>query len=144
MSTMRLSADLDYDQHMDGECIAPCNALNSIEGIETNDSCCGHGKNCFQIFFYVTSFTGLFFVTRCVDRRYWKHGHEWTLELSVGDSWDGKVLPTTFYLHSTRATGVEVYVQAEHLVETLNLHLNHKNFKKAFDISDDIFVMDVV
>lgn len=144
MDTMRLAADLDYDSDMDEECIDLCNALNSIVGIETRDSCCGHGERSFQIFFLVTSWVGLFFVTRCVDKRYWKYGHEWTLELSVGDSWDGKVLPTVFCLHSGAVKGNEAHFQAADLVANLNHHLNHENFKKGFNILDDIFVKEAV
>lgn len=36
---------------MDKECINLCRALNRLEGITTIDSCCGHGKHNYHIFF---------------------------------------------------------------------------------------------
>jgi len=53
-----------YTGDMDKECVPLCNALNAVKGIITTDSCCGHDKNPFIIFFKATSFKGLFFVTR--------------------------------------------------------------------------------
>lgn len=39
------------------------------------------------IFLHIEECTqeGLFFLTRCMDRRYWEHGHKWRIELEVGD-----------------------------------------------------------
>ena len=36
----------------DPECAALCQAINLIEGIETCESCCGHGKSPYRIWFY--------------------------------------------------------------------------------------------
>ena len=36
---------------MDNECIKLCEALNKLEGIETVESCCGHGKGDYHIWF---------------------------------------------------------------------------------------------
>jgi hypothetical protein len=40
-----------YDQWMDSECVPICDALNSLPGIETFESCCGHRKNPFFVAF---------------------------------------------------------------------------------------------
>lgn len=37
------------------------NVLNSLPGIKTNESCCGHGKNPITIFFNVYDDEWLFF-----------------------------------------------------------------------------------
>ena len=37
--------------NMDPECIPICEAMNEIPGIETSESCCGHGRHGFWIFF---------------------------------------------------------------------------------------------
>ena len=39
------------------------------------------------IFIHIEECTqeGLFFLARCMDRRYWEHGHKWRIELEVGD-----------------------------------------------------------
>ena len=36
---------------MDKECVKLCEALNGINGIQTIESCCGHGKDSFLIWF---------------------------------------------------------------------------------------------
>lgn len=36
---------------IDPECITLCNAINSLPGLETFESCCGHGTEDFVIFF---------------------------------------------------------------------------------------------
>lgn len=133
----RLSAEVDYGPDMDEECRSLCDALNSVKGIQTSESCCGHGERPFHVWFKVTDMKGLFFVTRCVDRRYWKQGHEWGITLHVGDTIEDGILPTGFLLGSEKV-GEEAYRQAASLVENLNHHLNHEAFKRlfGFDICD--------
>lgn len=46
------SIDVYIEVPIDKECIPLINALNSIPGIVTATSCCGHGKKYFSIFFY--------------------------------------------------------------------------------------------
>ena len=33
---------MKYDKYMDTECIALCDELNSLKGVKTFESCCGH------------------------------------------------------------------------------------------------------
>ncbi len=40
---------------MDKECIALCDAMNRFEGIRTYESCCGHNKSEFNIWFVAES-----------------------------------------------------------------------------------------
>ena len=40
-----------YDGKMDAACIRLCDALNKVPGIHTTESCCGHGKQNFVVFF---------------------------------------------------------------------------------------------
>jgi hypothetical protein len=44
-----------YDECMDKEVLPLCDALNSIKGIETTSSCCGHGKETFRVWFKCSS-----------------------------------------------------------------------------------------
>jgi len=36
---------------MDKECISLCKAINSISGLQTTESCCGHGDTPFRVWF---------------------------------------------------------------------------------------------
>ena len=55
---------------MDDECIALCNLLNRIPGVRTSESCCGHGKSLFRLWFRCTVITVIARLARCVDRNY--------------------------------------------------------------------------
>jgi len=43
---------IDYSA-LDPECVNLCRVINSIEGLCTIDSCCGHGNTPYHIFFIV-------------------------------------------------------------------------------------------
>lgn len=45
---------IPYDE-IDKEIVELCRALNSIDGIETIESCCGHGKEKCQIYFTINN-----------------------------------------------------------------------------------------
>jgi hypothetical protein len=44
-----------YDEWMDFECVKICDALNTLPGIETFESCCGHAQGPFMVFFSAES-----------------------------------------------------------------------------------------
>ena len=56
---------------MDKECINLCDAINSIEGLMTIESCCGHGKDNFQIYFVLSDLSGAY---RMRHLLYWLDG----------------------------------------------------------------------
>lgn len=129
--------DFLYDGDMDVEVIPLCNAMNSLNGIETFASCCGHSCEPFRIWFKVTDPIGLFFLTRCVDHRYWKYGYLWKIELTVGDTIfkDGS-LPTHYMLNSGPIVGEDAYEQANDLHKNMKHHLNHKNFIEGYKLEN--------
>lgn len=59
-----------YNGFMDKECIALCDKLNSLSDIETTESCCGHCKQPYMIFFNCYNFIRLGKLFRCVNRNY--------------------------------------------------------------------------
>lgn len=42
---------MEYDERMDKEVLPLCNAINKLKGLETFESCCGHGKDNILIWF---------------------------------------------------------------------------------------------
>ncbi len=115
---------------MDPEVLRLCNVLNALPGISTTSSCCGHGKSPVSIFLTVDPridprAEGLFFLARCMDRRYWSH--DWSLSLSVSDVMRDDLPPVYYQLESV-SVGEKAYVEAESLVENMEHHLNHVNF----------------
>ena len=132
-----LNYKLIYDKSMDKECIDICNAMNSIPGISTFESCSGHNKKPFRIYFNSTDQQGLFFLTRCIDQRYWEYGHQWSITLSVNDLYKD-ILPTVFLLQST-SKGSQAIHEANCLINNFMIHLNHENFFKAYKLDIEKF-----
>jgi hypothetical protein len=60
----------NYDGNMDKECIQICDMLNSISDVRTTESCCGHCKDRFMIFFTCDNPHSLAIIARVFDRRY--------------------------------------------------------------------------
>jgi hypothetical protein len=50
---------MDYTDTIDQECLPLCDAINRISGIDTFESCCGHGDNPFRIWFSVNNLEAL-------------------------------------------------------------------------------------
>jgi hypothetical protein len=52
---------------LDAECLELCRAMNSIPRLETTESCCGHGKSSYTIFFETRSMKALAVVCYAAD-----------------------------------------------------------------------------
>jgi hypothetical protein len=69
---------------------------------------------------------GLFFLTRCVDNRYWEFGNNWRIELSVGDQiHKNGDRPITYQLHRPESrikepTLAELQTEYKSLIVILN------------------------
>lgn len=74
------------------------------------------------------------FLVRCIDKRYWKYGGNWNIELSVGDQYKDNYRPICYMLHSGNFKGEEALKQMNSLIENMVYHLNHKNFMKGYDL----------
>ena len=144
----RLGAKLRYPADIDPEVVALCDAMNSLPGIATFESCCGHGKYPFSIWFTADDTEGLFFLTRCVDRRYWEFGRLWSITLSSGDTKECG-LPTFFNLASCSyvcgdvpqvSMGENAYMQAKDLIGNMHHNLNNSAFMDEFGIVAEKFV----
>lgn len=79
-------AKFEYDNKLDEPVRGICDALNSLPGITTTSSCCGHGKQAPMIIFDVDGPVGLSFLVRCMDRRYFEYGARVRLDLCISDS----------------------------------------------------------
>ena len=61
---------MKYDGKMDKACIALCDAINSIPGLRTFESCCGHGKQPMRIWLKAKMVQSLYVLARSVNRMY--------------------------------------------------------------------------
>ena len=55
---------------IDDECLEICYAMNSLPGVSTIESCCGHYKDPYRIWFKCTNSVSLAILSRVVCRRY--------------------------------------------------------------------------
>ena len=106
MSAVHLPADVD------SECRALCEAMNALPGIETVESCCGHGKEPFRIWFIVRS---LKYLPRLVY---------YTVPCHVGFLWRCRVttdcgMSPVFFLVESIEVGEVAYKQAERMAARL-------------------------
>ena len=118
---------MKYDKHMDEECIPLCNALNSIPGIITVDSCCGHEKHDFRIWFYLEDggkVNYLKVVSTAFDPRY--GGIDgWVCTLENSDIVDH--LPF-FKISSGKTVGEQAYKESRVIATNIRELLNHQQF----------------
>lgn len=61
---------MKYDKYMDKECIELCDALNSLKGVRTFESCCGHFRKPYMIFMRISNWYSLSLLARAFDFRY--------------------------------------------------------------------------
>ena len=64
------SKEQKYDGNMDKECIKLCDILNSVPSIDTFESCCGHLKDRYSIWFFCDDIITISRLGRCVERNY--------------------------------------------------------------------------
>ncbi len=93
--------DVPYEE-MDSEVVSLCRVLNMLPGIKTVESCCGHLKSPYSIFFHAKNLSSLAVITRSFDKRYCGTEKLWVLE-AVTEDQEGKDGFSTmcFWLHTT-------------------------------------------
>lgn len=117
-----------YPKDIDKQCIPLCDALNFIPSIRTLESCCGHGKDSFKIWFTIKKIKYLTVIGRVFDRRY--GGIEgWVCEVSNTDISD---LCPTFFINSGNIIGNKTYSDSKKIAKNIYNHLAHEKFCKEF------------
>jgi hypothetical protein len=81
---------------------------------------------------------GLFFLTRCMDSRYWQFGHRWRIELSCGDqihqNGDRPITYNIFRVFTEEETEEEIDKEIEDLIDSMHYHFHHDNFMSGFNM----------
>ena len=123
----------NYDGNMDKECIQICDALNSISDVHTTESCCGHCKDRFMVFFTCDNPHSLAIIARVFDRRYIGTSQPWYIELQTKDS--GAYY---YFIHSeTKYDSEEVMMKdINQIIENIKYWCDDK-FACYFKGSDD-------
>jgi len=119
--------------NFDSAVINLCLAMNKLPGIETLESCCGHGKSPFHIWFTMdTTQVGSVVMSRCMSGRYYNYAPgelisdpEWRVYLADTD------YKAQFLLKGKpmKEDGI-LHLPAEKLTNNLQGHID-ENFKLA-------------
>lgn len=107
---------MKYPDGMDKECVALCDAINALEGLRTIESCCGHDKEPFRIYFKAKHLKELPILLFYTDPYYM--GFRWTIKFQ-----DGGLSPVILVLQS-EAIGPEAEAQAQTIADGITTHLN--------------------
>jgi hypothetical protein len=112
---------------IDEECIHLCVLLNSLPGINTIDSCCGHNNYPYRIWFNIdnVSCQGLRILLRAIDPRYYgyKDGKpKWEIKVDSSDIF-GKGKGIYFLLEGSLN-------EYKDLFKSINHVLSQKDFMK--------------
>lgn len=94
--------------YLDSEAVDLLLVLNRIPGLRTVESCCGHGRTAFQVWFQAHS-RGLTLLALAANGD-WPHGERWGIR-----EWENGTDPPDLYVLESRDKGVSAYGQAEHL-----------------------------
>lgn len=97
---------------MDAECIELCEAMNLLPGIQTIESCCGHGTDNYRIWFQAA---GLKYLPRLI---YWfSPCHSGIYHWQVIAHTDCGMSPVTFMLEGT--IGEQAYAESKELARLI-------------------------
>lgn len=118
---------INYNE-FDKECVNLCQTLNAMDGLNTTESCCGHLKDRFMIFFKCDNFSTLAKISRSVNRNY--SDGKW--ELLVDDM--DRNPCCFFWLRSKEPfkTKEEMKKSVNSLIEHLK-YWQHPRFNSYFD-----------
>jgi len=124
---------------MDAECVDLCDAINSMRGLETVESCCGHNHQPYRIFFKCHSIPALRFLQSCIDNRYWQYGHLWSITSYISDTGTEQL---GFLLESNSSKLDEIMPQVEDMVRIFNHYLNHVGRFEFLGLDYDNFIFE--
>jgi hypothetical protein len=107
-------------KEMDDECIELVDKLNSIRGVHTTSSCCGHLKAPYMIWFRCNDFSSLGLLYRCVNRNY--SDGKWRIECSGSDC-----NPTHGFLLRSQ----EIFTNEQEMNESIQCLIENIDYWKA-------------
>jgi len=114
-------------QDIDKACINLCVAMNKLPGIETVESCCGHGESPYRIWFKMdTNSIGAIVLARCLSGRYYNYAPG---ELRNNPVWRAYISDTEcfvcFLLEGKQMPGNHNrYLPADKLAENIMEHID--------------------
>ncbi len=116
---IRGSNKMEYPEDIDKECIPLCDAINKIKGLKTTESCCGHGKDEFRIWFSVNKDNELELLLYYIDSCH--VGFNWEVKLHT----DCSMCKPKYGLYSL-TKGKKAYKEANKIAKAIEDDLKEK------------------
>jgi hypothetical protein len=121
--------------------------INSLPGIELTgdnlsnsfDMIKSRWSGCY-IFFWSDEkdAEGLFFLTRCIDSRYWEFGHLWRVELTCSDqihsNGDRPITYNIYRPFTENETEDQIDKEINSLIDNMHYHFHHDNFMSGYNM----------
>lgn len=76
---------MEYPSDIDKECVAICDKINSLPGTQTIESCCGHLKDPYRIWFKCDDNYSLAIIARVFDKRYSGTNYVYHIKITTCD-----------------------------------------------------------
>lgn len=108
-----------YQGKMDPQCTTLCDAINRIPDVYTTDSCCGHGKRAFNIFFRIKDQRTISILLYYIDPCHM--GFRWDCKVYT----DCSIAPARYYIES-KVYGEEAYEQANKIAVEINNFMDNR------------------
>jgi len=103
---------------MDKEVVELCRALNSIDGVSTTESCCGHGEATFRVWFEVKDIKTLNLIMWAGCHRWWDWYDGWDILVDCADPYrDSDLIGLLLVSHNI---GTEAYEKADNLARGID------------------------
>lgn len=110
---------------LDKECEKLVKTLNEMDDIATVESCCGHLKEPYRIWFLSNSFSAIGILYRSVDRRY--SDGKWRIEVGCSD-----MIPTNGFC----LTSVEPFISDSDMEESVDGLINNIQYWSRYDYKE--------
>ena len=124
---------MKYDKYIDRQCVPLCDAINTIDGLKTQASCCGHNKRSFQVFFGAKSVISLYILCRVINKNY-GYLWNWKVEATCVDRSEKRDLDVLFMLSSENIIGRKAYNQSKKIADQIYSFLHNKRLVKTLRV----------
>jgi len=111
-----------YTGNMDKECIELCDAMNIIPGIETIESCCGHDKTPYHIWFTAKNLSVLPRLLYYFDGCHCGY-YDWIVLVKT----DCGMSPVTFLVERPITGNGWIYEESKHIARLLKKEFSKEN-----------------
>lgn len=109
---------MDKKENIDIEILDLVNTINCIPGIETTESCCGHGLIGVSVFFDCLLSNNLFILAKSCSKLYCGFGG-WSVIPCFSETYAGKI----YFCLSSESVGEKAYEEAKTIIKNIQRFL---------------------